>query len=46
MSDDETRGVEIEVFSGGETEVSLVFYCDIEMIKDLWPAEQQPLESK
>ena len=46
LSDDETRGVEIEVFSGGETEVSLVFYCDIEMIKDLWPAEQQPLESK
>ena len=46
LSDDETKGVEIEVFNGGETEVSLVFYCDLEMIKDLWPAEQTPSESK
>ncbi|MFP6806086.1 MAG: hypothetical protein VB957_02705 [Pseudomonadales bacterium] len=40
VSDDESHGVEIEVFAGGETEVSLVIYVDLEMISGLWPAEQ------
>jgi len=42
LSNDETKGVEIEVFAGGETEVSLILYCGLEMIKDLWPAEKPP----
>ncbi len=40
VNDDGSRGVEIEVFSGGETEVSLVCYLGMEMINGLWPAEQ------
>jgi hypothetical protein len=40
LSEDETKGVEIEVFAGGETEVSLTLYCDMEMIRELWPAEK------
>ncbi len=46
LSKDETKGVEIEVFAGGETEVSLTLYCDLEMIKDLFPAEQSSPETK
>ena len=40
VSDDESHGVEIEVFAGGETEVSLVIYVDMALIGGLWPAEQ------
>ena len=31
-------GIEIEVFEGGETEVSLTLYRPIDDIKELWPA--------
>ncbi len=43
VSDDGSRGVEIEVFAGGETEVSLVCYLGMEMINGLWPAGQQKM---
>jgi hypothetical protein len=37
---DDSHGVEIEVYAGGETEVSLTRYLDMEMISGLWPAKQ------
>ena len=37
---DDSYGVEIEVYAGGETEVSLTRYLDMEMIGGLWPADQ------
>lgn len=40
VNGDNSHGVEIEVYAGGETEVSLTRYLDMEMISGLWPAEQ------
>ena len=37
-SPDRSHGIEIEVFEGGETEVSLTLYRPVDDIKDLWPA--------
>jgi len=35
---DRTHGVEIEVYGGGETEVSLTIFRPVTDIKELWPA--------
>ncbi len=39
VSDGETHAVEIEVYGGGETDVCLTLYRNIDDISDLWPAE-------
>lgn len=41
-NDDDSHGVEIDVYAGGETEVSLTRYFGLEMISGLWPADQAP----
>ena len=41
VNDKETHGVEIEVYQGGETDVSLTLYRDLTDIRDLWPAESE-----
>jgi hypothetical protein len=41
VNDQETHAVEIEVYEGGETEVSLTVYRDVTDINDLWPAEAE-----
>ena len=41
VNDKETHGVEIEVYQGGETDISLTLYRDLTDIKDLWPAESE-----
>ncbi len=38
VSPDGERGIEIEVYEGGETEVSLTLYRPLDDIKELWPA--------
>ena len=40
VNGDNSHGVEIEVYAGGETEVSLTRYLGMEMISGLWPAKQ------
>jgi len=40
VNKENSHGVEIEVFAGGETEVALIRYVDLEMISGLWPASQ------
>ena len=37
VSGDRTRGVDIEVWEDGETDVALSLYRPIEDIKELWP---------
>ena len=37
-STDESQAVEIAVYAGGETEVSLVLHRSISDIRELWPA--------
>ena len=39
INKEETHAIEAEVYEGGETEVYLTLYRDINDIKDLWPAE-------
>ena len=39
----ESHAVEIEVYPGGETDVSLTLYRDVDDIKDLWPAESETI---
>ncbi len=39
VNDESTHAVEIEVYQGGETDVSLTLYRDLSDITDLWPAE-------
>ncbi len=39
------HGIEIEVYDGGETEVSLTLYRPIEDIKELWPASTKDSKS-
>ena len=41
VNQDQSKAVEIEVYEGGETEVSLTLYRPIEDIKELWPAEKK-----
>ena len=38
VNGDRSHAVEIEVYAGGETEVSLTLYRPIDDIKELWPA--------
>ena len=38
VTPDQTHGVEIEVYGGGDTEVSLTLYRPVTDIKALWPA--------
>ncbi len=40
VSSDESQAVEIAVYAGGETEVSLVLYRSIDDIRELWPAAE------
>ena len=40
VSPDRDHAIEIEVYDGGETEVSLTLYRPIDDIKELWPAEK------
>ncbi|MFT5210736.1 MAG: hypothetical protein ACI9CE_002465 [Flavobacterium sp.] len=36
-----TKGIEIEVYASGETDVSLTLYRDLGDIKELWPAKKE-----
>ena len=41
VSADRGHAIEIEVYAGGDTEVSLTLYRPIDDIKDLWPAKKE-----
>lgn len=39
VDNEEAFGVEVEVYQGGETDIALTLYRELDVIKDLWPAE-------
>lgn len=40
IDNEEAFAVEVEVYQGGETDVALTVYRDLDVIKELWPAEK------
>lgn len=40
IDNEEAFAVEVEVYEGGETDVALTVYRDLDVIKELWPAEK------